>query len=83
MILILVALLLCLSTTWTVQAADDSDYPKTIVDSAGREVVIQMPVERIIVQSGYSAEAVEALGAADKIIGGTDTIHKRSEIVCV
>ena len=79
-ILILIALLLCLFAAWTVHAADDSGYPKTIVDSAGREVVIKMPVEKIIVQSGYSAEAVEALGAADKIIGVTDTIHKRSEI---
>ena len=80
LILILVALLLCLFAAWTVQAADDSGYPRTIVDSSGREVIIKMPVEKIIVQSGYSAEAVEALGAADKIIGVTDTIHKRSEI---
>ena len=80
-IFILVALLFCLFlSTWAVQAAEDTGYPKTIVDSAGREVIIKMPVERIIVQSGYSAEAVEALGAANKIIGVTDTIHKRSEI---
>ena len=79
-ILVLIALLLCLFAAWTVQAADESSYPRTIVDCAGREVLIRMPVERIIVQSGYSAEAVEALGAADKIIGVTDTIHKRSEI---
>lgn len=37
-------------------------------------------VERIIVQSGYSAEAVAALGESDKIIGVTQTIHERPEI---
>jgi len=81
-VLIPIALMLCIFTAGAVQAtaANDSAYPKTVVDSAGREVVIRMPVERIIVQSGYSAEAVEALGAADKIVGVTDTIHKRSEI---
>jgi len=78
-ILTLIALILCLFAAWTVQAVD-SDYPRKIVDSTGREVEIKMPVEKIIVQSGYSAEAVEALGAADKIVGVTDTIHKRSEI---
>jgi iron complex transport system substrate-binding protein len=77
----LVTLLFCLFlAAWTVEASEDTGYPKTIVDCAGREVIIKMPVERIIVQSGYSAEAVEALGAANKIIGVTDTIYKRSEI---
>lgn len=76
------ALVLFLFAVWAAQATatDESGYPKTIMDSSGREVVIRMPVERIIVQSGYSAEAVQALGEAEKIVGVTDTIHKRSEI---
>jgi len=55
-------------------------YPRTITDSAGRTVTIQMPIERIIVQSGYAAQAVTILGDADKIIGVIDTIHKRNEL---
>lgn len=73
-------LVLCILLASAANAMDNSSYPKTLIDSAGREVVIRMPVEKIIVQSGYSAEAVEALGEADKIIGVTDTIHNRNEI---
>jgi ABC-type Fe3+-hydroxamate transport system substrate-binding protein len=52
-ILILAALILQLSLSWAAPAEDEASYPRKIVDSAGREVVIEMPVERIIVQSGY------------------------------
>lgn len=79
-ILILAALILQLSLAWAAPTEEVSGYPRKIVDSAGREVVIKMPVERIIVQSGYSAEAVAALGESDKIIGVTQTIHDRPEI---
>jgi len=78
-ILIFAALMLQLAIVLAAPAQGDS-YPRKIVDSAGREVSIAMPVQRIIVQSGYSAEAVEALGAADEIIGVTETIHNRPEI---
>lgn len=56
------------------------DYPKKIVDSAGREVEIKMPVERIIVQNGGTARAVMALGDADKVIGVADFIPKNPEL---
>ena len=80
MILILAALILQLSLAWAAPAGEEAGYPRKIVDSAGREVVVDMPVQRIIVQSGYSAEAVAALGESDKIIGVTQTIHDRPEI---
>ncbi len=79
-ILILAILILQLSVAWAVQAEEEAGYPRKIVDSAGREVVIKIPVERIIVQSGYSAEAVAALGESDRIVGVTQTIHDRPEI---
>jgi iron complex transport system substrate-binding protein len=75
-----VAVALFIALAYNVAASDNSSYPKTITDSTGREVAIKMPVERIIVQSGYSAEAVAALGDADKVVGVTDTIHNRNEI---
>jgi iron complex transport system substrate-binding protein len=79
-ILILAILILQLSLAWAAPVEEVAGYPRKIVDSAGREVVIKMPVERIIVQSGYSAEAVAALGESDMIIGVTQTIHDRPEI---
>jgi iron complex transport system substrate-binding protein len=77
---ILAALILLSSLSLAAASDEGGSYPRKIVDSAGREIVIKLPVERIIVQSGYSAEAVAALGEADKIIGVTQTIHDRSEI---
>jgi iron complex transport system substrate-binding protein len=79
-IMMLAALMLLSSLAFAAASEDVSGYPRTIVDSAGRDVVIKMPVERIIVQSGYSAEAVTALGDSGKIIGVTQTIHDRPEI---
>lgn len=55
------------------------DYPKNIVDSAGREIEIELPIERIIVQNGGAARAVMSLGAADKVIGVADFITKDPE----
>ena len=55
-----------------------ADFPMTIADSAGRDVTLQMPVERIIVLSTDAAEAVKLLGAEDKIVGVVDTVQKMS-----
>lgn len=55
-----------------------AEYPLTINDSAGRNVTFQMPVERIIVLNSNVAEALEALGAGDKIVGVVDTVQKLS-----
>ncbi|MCL0029614.1 ABC transporter substrate-binding protein [Dehalococcoidia bacterium] len=47
--------------------------PRTIIitDSAGREVEVSLPLERVIVISSRAAEIVHALGAADRVIGIT------------
>jgi iron complex transport system substrate-binding protein len=54
-----------------------ADYPLTITDSAGREIALPMPVERIIVLNSDAAEAVVMLGAADKVVGVSDTVQKK------
>jgi iron complex transport system substrate-binding protein len=74
----LTALALCTVLVYSVSAAES--YPRTLVDSTGRTVTIQMPIQRIVVQSGYAAQAVSILGDADKIIGVVDVIHNRNEL---
>lgn len=69
-ILQLAALLLCCSA-WA------ADYPLTITDTAGREVAFPQPVERVIVLSSDAAEAVVMLGAADKVVGVSDSVQKK------
>jgi iron complex transport system substrate-binding protein len=59
---------------------NQSDYPRTIIDSAGREVTITMPIERIIVLCQGAAEAVTLLGAEDKVVGVVDSIQKNSKM---
>lgn len=59
-------------------AADDSSkYPMTITDSLGRNVTIDVPVERIVVLNSDAAEAVAILGCADKIVGVSDTVKNK------
>ncbi len=80
----LLALMLLLSTLPSAVAssasasfasdATEADYPRTITDSAGRTVTIEMPVSRIIVLNTDAAEAVEMLGAGEYIVGVTDSI---------
>ena len=57
--------------------ASGADYPLTITDSAGRDVTFPQPVERVIVLSSDAAEAVAMLGAADKVVGVSDTVLKK------
>ncbi|MHC1631221.1 MAG: ABC transporter substrate-binding protein [Methanotrichaceae archaeon] len=71
-------ILLVLSAYLSLGGGASSDYPKMIVDSAGREVTIQMPVERIIILNTDGAEAVRLLGATNKVVGVTDSITKKS-----
>jgi iron complex transport system substrate-binding protein len=59
---------------------NQSDYPRTIIDSAGREVTITMPIERIIVLCQGAAEAVTILGAEEKVVGVVDSIQKNSKM---
>ncbi len=69
-VLQLAALLLC-GPAWA------ADFPLTITDSAGRNITISEPVERVIVLSSDAAEAVVMLGAADKVVGVSDTVQKK------
>lgn len=50
----------------------------TIVDAAGRNVTIKLPVERIVVLNSDAAEAILILGSKDKIVGVSDTVHKHA-----
>ena len=49
----------------------------TIVDTADRIVTVKKPVERIVVVSGHSAEAVKLCGAIDKIVGTSKGIQEK------
>ncbi len=44
-------------------------YPRTVMDSAGRNVTVYAPVKRIVVLNGDCAEAVKILGADERIVG--------------
>lgn len=50
-------------------SCDDDSYPRTVVDSLGRQITIEGPIDRIISMGNYRTEAVKVLGAADKLVG--------------
>lgn len=49
-------------------------YPRSIVDSAGDNITIYKPLERIIVTNSDAAEAIRVVGAQDRVIGATDSL---------
>ncbi|MCL0065869.1 ABC transporter substrate-binding protein [Dehalococcoidia bacterium] len=51
--------------------APEVEQPRTIVitDSAGREIELSLPVDRVIVLNMLAAEVIHAIGAADRVIG--------------
>jgi len=49
-------------------------YPKSIVDSAGNNITIYKPLERIIVTNSNAAEAIRVVGAQNRVIGATDSL---------
>lgn len=55
----------------------------TIVDSAGREVTVVQPLERVVVLASQPAEVIAALGAQDKVIGITENHVLRDPITRV
>jgi iron complex transport system substrate-binding protein len=61
---------LALSATSAI-GADDA-YPLTVVDDEGTEVTLEVHPERIISLSPSNTEIVFALGAGDRLVGGTD-----------
>ncbi len=69
-----------LAVMGTVLASDSpgADYPKTIVDSAGREVTISNSVQRIIVNNMDAAEAIILLGEGDKIVAVSDAVKQKA-----
>jgi iron complex transport system substrate-binding protein len=62
--------LVCLSLALLPVLCADS-YPKAIVDSANRTVIIDEPVETIVPMVSWSYEPVYILGAGDKVVGVT------------
>jgi iron complex transport system substrate-binding protein len=70
-ILALLFLALLPSISYSAYAAGDSSdgYPRKIVDSLGRDVTVDKPVERIIALGNYRTEAVKVLGDSDKLVG--------------
>lgn len=68
---------LCLIASMLMASAWAAEYPLTITDSAGREVTFNQPIERVIVTSSDAAEAVVMLGAADKVVGISDTVKNK------
>ncbi|NPV62680.1 MAG: ABC transporter substrate-binding protein [Methanotrichaceae archaeon] len=48
-----------------------------VKDTANRTVSIDMPVEKVIVPSGLTAEAFKVLRASDKIVGVSNAIHEK------
>jgi len=53
-------------------AQEQLSYPLTVIDDEGTEVAIEAFPERIISLSPANTETVFALGAGDRLVGGTD-----------
>jgi len=68
-----------LQTALAGSEGDNSGYPRTIIDSAGREITLAEPVQRIIVLNTDAAEAVTALGSSDLIVGLAEGIKDSYE----
>ena len=67
-IFLAVALMLCFSLA-VFPAIGAEGYPKTIVDSSNRTLIIDKPVERVVPIVAWSYEPLYILGAQDKIVG--------------
>ena len=75
---VLVCFSLALIGTALASDSSGTDYPKTIVDSAGNEVTISNPVQRIIVNNMDVAEAIILLGEGDKIVAVSDAVKQKA-----
>lgn len=71
--------ILCIMMVSLPSLGEETKYPLTITDSAGRTITIPMPVQRIIVLSTDHAEAVTMLEDADKIVGISDNLKSKTE----
>jgi cobalamin transport system substrate-binding protein len=63
---------LALGISLTPALGSEVAFPLTVVDDEGTEVTIESAPERIISLSPANTETVFALGAADRLVGGTD-----------
>jgi iron complex transport system substrate-binding protein len=82
MILVIVTIVvgsLLLETVLCASSSESTDYPMMVKDSAGREVTLPTPVERVIVLNTDAAEAVAALGASNAIVGLVEGIKDSYE----
>jgi iron complex transport system substrate-binding protein len=52
----------------------NENYPRTIIDTAGREVTFYKPVERIITRAPDNCRLVIALGDGDKIVASEQAV---------
>ncbi len=80
--LLLCAIIVSMALLQTALAGSEGDisgYPRTIIDSAGREITLTEPVQRIIVLNTDAAEAVTALGSSDLIVGLAEGIKDSYE----
>ena len=62
---------------------EKAEAPRTlkVVDSAGREVEVPYPLERVAVLSGtYGAETFLAMGAKDRMVAVSESAKKRAEL---
>ncbi len=53
--------------------SEESTYPMSFQDSTGKEIVLEAPLQKIVVLNRQTAEAITILGAADKVIATGDT----------
>ena len=60
------------------QSTLDEKYPMTIKDSLGTSFTIEKPLQKIIVLNRQTAEAIQILGAEDKVIATGDTTIKNN-----
>lgn len=65
---IFLAAMILMAVGTSVHASEPDDLI-TIVDSAGREVVVPYPVESVVVLWSNAAKEMRALGAVDRIVG--------------
>lgn len=63
---------LCLLLLAALPVAADDTFPVTVTDSEGTEVTIEAMPERIISLAPSTTETLFALGAGDRVVGGTD-----------
>jgi len=61
------------------EAEKESRYPLTITDSAEKTIVLDKPVEKVIVLNSRIAEAMRILGVEDKIVAVSDSIIESSK----